>query len=87
MCAEGKRIESKLVCSTESKQNDQKITISSSPADLECEPRGLIAENNNVGKTIRQKIYEVIYDIKSVVTCEQGRVVLSRKFILVSGNL
>ena len=34
-----------------------------SPENLECNPRGIIAENN-VCKTMRQEIYDAFYDIK-----------------------
>ena len=51
-------------------QKKKKNTINSSATNLGYKPVGLIAENNNVCKTIRQKIQAVFYDIKSAVTCE-----------------
>ena len=47
MCIEGRRIESRSVCLTERKQNDQKkSTRNSSPTNLECKPREVMTENN-----------------------------------------
>ena len=34
-----------------------------SPENLECNPRGIIAEYN-VCKTMRQEVYDAFYDIK-----------------------
>ena len=48
---------------------------------LEYKPRGLMAENKNVYKTIRLEIYIVYYD-KILYMCECGRVVLSRMSVL-----
>ena len=48
---------------------------------LEYKPRGLMAENKNVYKTIRLEIYVVYYD-KILYMCECGRVVLSRMSVL-----
>ena len=68
MCTEGRRIKSRSVCLTEPNQIIQKkFPHNSSPTNLECKPRGLIAEIN-VCKTIRQKIYVVFYNMK----CSNG---------------
>ena len=65
MCAEGRRIESGSVCLTEPKQNDpKKFKRNTSPTNLEYKPREIMAENNTVCKTVRQKIYAVFYNIK-----------------------
>ena len=50
----GRRIESKPVSLT--KQNEPKQNYSS-PANFKYKPRGLIAANNNVYRTIMKKIF------------------------------
>ena len=52
----GRRIESKPVSLT--KQNDPKQNCSF-PANLKYKPRGLIAADSNVYRTIRKKIFAV----------------------------
>ena len=52
----GRKRESKPVSLT--KQNDSKQNYSS-PANPKYKPRALIAENNNVYRTIRKKIFAV----------------------------
>ena len=83
MCTESRRIKSRLVCLTmKSHLSKKRFPRNSSPTYLECKPRGLMTENN-ISKTIRQKIYAVFYviNIKNAVTCECGREVPSRKSV------
>ena len=48
------------------KQNDPKQNFAhySSPANVKFEPRELMAENNNVYKTMRKKIYAIFVRYK-----------------------
>ena len=56
MCTEDNRTKSKSVGLPETKQNDPKKFMSnSSQTSLEHKPRGLMAENNIVYNTVRQK--------------------------------
>ena len=65
MCTEGRRIESRSFCLTKPNQNHpNKIPRKTSLTHLECKPRGLMTETNNVCKTARQKMYAVFYDMK-----------------------
>ena len=61
MYTEGEWIESKSVCLTKAKQN---YTHNSSPINSEYDPHGLMAEIDNVYKTIR-KFLLFFCDIKS----------------------
>ena len=64
MCTEGRRIKSRSVCLTEPRQNDsKKISRNSSPTDLEYKSREVMAENNIVCETTRQKIYMLSFTI------------------------
>ena len=63
MCTEGRWIESKLLCLTKQNIPKQNFTHNSSSVDLKFEPRGLMAENNNFYRTIRKKIYAVLFTI------------------------
>ena len=55
-----------LVLGGLTKQNDPKQNFAhySSPLNVECELCGLIAEDNNVYKTIRKRIYAIFVRYK-----------------------
>ena len=59
MCPKGSMIESKSVCLT--KQNDPKQNVNYNPSStkVKYEPRGSMAENNNVYKLIRMLFYNI----------------------------
>ena len=63
----GRRLETKLVCSTKNEPK-QNLTQSSSPTNVKYYPRGLMTENKKC-------------KIESAVTCKYRRIVLSGKSV------